>query len=173
MDQEDVQEIDPEVVIIWKPVEGYPNYEVSNYGAVRNVKFGRVLLPSVAGNYDHVTIYRDGESKTINVHRLVALAFVPCIEGCGHVNHINSNKRDNYFCNLEWTTPKRNSEHAVLSGSIPSGENNYNSRFRNSEVADIRSMEGKFSQREIARALGVSQSTVWRVLRRRVYARAG
>lgn len=59
------------------------------------------------------TTDRDGYLVTSQgrLHRLVAFAFLPIIEGKNCVNHKNGNKRNNYVDNLEWCTSKENTQH--------------------------------------------------------------
>lgn len=51
------------------------------------------------------------QKMTYKVHRLVALSFVPRIEGKAQVNHIDENKANNKASNLEWVTQKENNNH--------------------------------------------------------------
>ena len=109
----------------WRTVvindEVYDNYEVSNFGQVRSLKYRhtneiKILQPckSVEG-YLKVNIYKHGKRKSINVHILVALAFIQNddTEHKTQVNHIDENKVNNHVTNLEWTTPKENSNHGT------------------------------------------------------------
>lgn len=113
----------------WKPICGYDGYyEVSDLGRVRSVdrkvntgiRFnpvkvqpGKILKQHIKkSGYMTVDLSRENVVKTISVHRLVAMAFLPKIPGCDVVNHKNCNKADNRACNLEWCTAEYNREHA-------------------------------------------------------------
>lgn len=117
-------------MIVWNEVIGHEGYlDVSNCGKVRTLDKdvknwprgtrtikGRVLSNNWLRNgYPSVSI--DGRSTY--VHRLVADAFVVgrTIERyC--VNHIDGNKKNNNFKNLEWVTKKENSIHASKTGLL-------------------------------------------------------
>ena len=95
---------------MWKPIKDFENYEVSDTGEVRNVKFNRLLTPSPgAGGYMRVQLRKDKQSYQRYVHRLVAEAF---LEGEGEVNHIDGDRTNNKADNLEWTTHQQNVQHA-------------------------------------------------------------
>ena len=99
---------------MWKTIEGFENYEVSDNGKVRSKKTGRVLKNSVAPNgYLRVNLRANNQSYTRYVHRLVALNF---LKGEGQVNHIDGNKSNNNVKNLEWVSPRENIEHAEKTG---------------------------------------------------------
>lgn len=54
--------------------------------------------------------------KTFMVHRLVAKAFLPKVEGKNFINHKDGNKLNNHVDNLEWCTIKENNQHARDTG---------------------------------------------------------
>ncbi len=117
---------------IWKEIKGYEEfYEVSSMGRVRRkdgfVKTGiknsesrkikgKILKSQLRRNgYLTVDLSKEQKVKTISVHRIVAIAFLPIDEKLMskyEVNHKNCNKQDNRVENLEWVTPSENKEHA-------------------------------------------------------------
>lgn len=50
------------------------------------------------------------------VHRLIAEAFIPAIEGKEDINHRDGDKNNNTPSNLEWVTPIENNHHAWENG---------------------------------------------------------
>lgn len=99
---------------IWKDIEGYPNYQVSNLGNVRNLNFNRtsktkVLKSCIDGKgYQYVALYKDSKRKCSKVHRLVAQAFLPNPNNYKEVNHKDEVKTNNCVKNLEWCDAKYN-----------------------------------------------------------------
>ncbi len=88
---------------MWKVIEGYPKYEVSDDGEVRVVKSGKILKKSVdTRGYYKVTLTNSENRKTLFVHRLVAIAFMSNPNNLNQVNHIDENKDNNFAINLEW-----------------------------------------------------------------------
>ena len=114
--------------MIWKDVVGYEGiYEVSDTGLVRthqdkttfSSKHGirkwqqRTLKQKVSKDNTHrVELYKDKVGKTWLVHRLVAFAFIPQVEGKEYINHIDGNRRNNNKSNLEWCNHTENNNHA-------------------------------------------------------------
>lgn len=97
----------------WLPIPGFPGYEVSDYGQVRNSRTGKLLKQHFGSSpYLEVCLYRQEGGKAVPcsclVHRLVAFAFLPLIEGKNYVDHINTIKTDNRVCNLKWCTTVEN-----------------------------------------------------------------
>lgn len=102
---------------VYKTIEDYPNYEVSNLGNVRNRKTGLMLRPDKNNDgYLRVNLCKNGKSKMFKIHRLVASAFIPNPEHKRTVNHINGIKIDNRLENLEWATHSENVKHAFKTG---------------------------------------------------------
>lgn len=100
---------------VWKTVKDWDKYEISNLGNIR--RNGRNLKLPVAGNgYHTVRLSQDGKITTKYIHRLVAEAFIPPIEGKNVVNHIDCDRLNNKVSNLEWCTQRENEIHAWKCG---------------------------------------------------------
>ena len=95
-----------EVVEEWRTIEGFENYEVSNFGRVRKVEY--IKQREDFNGYPIVNLYKGGEGKTMKVHRLVAQAFIPNPNNLPQVNHINEVKTHNTVTNLEWCSQQYN-----------------------------------------------------------------
>lgn len=92
---------------IWKQIDGYCNYEVSNTGKVRSVNYrntGRIkeLKPRLQNGYYTVALYKNGKSHNYSIHRLVAEAFIPNTDNLPFINHKSEIKTENNVENLEW-----------------------------------------------------------------------
>lgn len=98
----------------WKQVPGFPCYEVSNDGFVRNINTKNLLSQQTKRGYLCVSLYENGKKFQTGVHRIVALAFVDNPLKKPQVNHIDGNKQNNSYDNLEWCTAKENRIHAIL-----------------------------------------------------------
>lgn len=101
----------------WRPVKGYEKfYEVSSFGRVRSLKYGKVRILKPAKNhkgYLQVHLLKDGKQKNFYVHRLVLEAFNGTIPEGMQVNHINEIKTDNSLWNLNLMTPKENINYGI------------------------------------------------------------
>ncbi len=106
----------------WRGVVGFPNYAISNFGRVWNIKHERFLTPSFEPNgYAHVHLYYNGKPTIIDIHRLVALSFLSRSQDEIEVNHDDGDKYYNHVDNLEWTTKSVNRKHAYTTGlQLPS-----------------------------------------------------
>lgn len=93
----------------YRVVEGWDNYVVTSCGRVFR-KDGKEVSQVLTGGtqYKYVNLRQDKRHKLIRVHRLVALAFLPTIEGKAFVDHIDRDKMNNVASNLRWTTASEN-----------------------------------------------------------------
>lgn len=157
---------------MWKAIEGFYGYEVSDNGSVRSFKnyhglitdTYHILKPRTNPNgYQIVTLYDDqGIPHQLSVHRLVAKAFLPNTNNYPVVEHLDDDKAHNAVENLEWVTYQENSIRACNAGL-------YEPIFRKTRrpvmVTDLRTGEQTYFEgvNEAARCLGYSPAIISRV----------
>ena len=89
------------------------NYIIYSDGKVFSLNTNKFLKPHKdEKGYLRMRLSFDGKYINYRVHRLVAIAFLPKLEGKNQVNHINGIKDDNRLENLEWCNNKENQLHA-------------------------------------------------------------
>lgn len=93
----------------------FQDYFVSNYGLMKNSR-GMMLTGFDDRGYVYYALYdkRTGKSHQIKAHRVVAFKFCPGRTAEKNiVNHIDEVRGNSYYKNLEWVTPRENSEHSL------------------------------------------------------------
>ena len=125
---------------IWRTAivdgEKYERFQVSNLGRVMNLNYyntgkAKLIEPSYDGQgYLKLHLSKNGEFKKCLVHRLVAETFLENPENKPQVNHKDEDKTNNFVflnedgsidkekSNLEWSTPKENSNHGTRNERI-------------------------------------------------------
>lgn len=111
----------------WKYVEGWEGrYEVSDCGEVRSWYYGKRHLetPRIMKlkinkyGYLEVSLKHGTTIQSKTIHRLVAKAFIPNPNSLPQINHVDGNKLNNRFDNLQWCTSQTNMRHAFENGLI-------------------------------------------------------
>ena len=116
---------------VWKDATGYEGiYECSSLGHIRTAK-GKTTYRTLNGKEQkkiwkqrilkdknpkgrefRISLWKDGELKDWQAHRLIAMTFIPNPENKPCINHIDGNPKNNQVNNLEWTTYTENQNHA-------------------------------------------------------------
>ena len=95
---------------MWKKIQDFEDYEVSDKGEIRNSE-GLILQQRLSRNgYLRVNLKSKGKYKTVEIHRVVAQAFLGAIYK-KQVHHKNGDKTDNDVTNLQIVSKK---EHRLL-----------------------------------------------------------
>ena len=96
---------------IFKPIPGFPGYQVSNLGNVKSFRRypdGRLLKPYVTSGYHSVKLCIDGVVTPRTVHSLVMLAFVGPPPDSLEVMHADHCRTNNVLTNLSYGTRSQN-----------------------------------------------------------------
>lgn len=173
----------------WKDIDDRGRYQASNLGRVRSFcnyhngvkEVPKILKPRLLNSgYEFVTIL--GRHKL--VHKLVAMAFLSNPNSKPHVNHKDSDRRNNRVSNLEWCTRSENMMHASINGRLKKsrkeieriskmkqGENHHNCKLGNDDILDIRGAYniGCFTQNEIAEAYNVDQGLISKIINQKAW----
>lgn len=170
---------------IWKDIEGYEGlYQVSNLSRIKALaKFvnkgkchrgwGEHLLRygADACGYHRTNLSKNGNNRTVKVHRIVAQAFIPNPDNKPQVNHKDGNKQNNHIDNLEWCTQSENLKHAFRIGlkKPMAGENNNGHKLTRDQVEWIRkhykNRHKEFSTVALGKRFGVHRKTITRIIR--------
>ena len=167
----------------WKPIRDYEGlYEISSRGNVKalekTVHKGKChrsweehILRTAVDNkgYLRTSLSRNGRSRTVKVHRLVAEAFIPNPENKPQVNHIDGNKQNNAVENLEWCTRSENVKHSYIHKLKRSdGEHNSQHKLTLEDVRYIRKVhkvrDPEFGSVALGKKFGVHRKTISRIV---------
>ena len=103
-------------------IVGWEKYQCDTNGIIYGQN-GKPLKPNINCNgYKYVIFCKNGKTKTLMVHRIIALTFVPNPIGLPIVNHKDGDKLNDNAENLEWTTNRGNIIHARDELGIKFGE---------------------------------------------------
>jgi len=167
---------------IWKTIPGYENYQVSNLGRVKSLKFNRGKKEKImkekksTNGYLNIGLRKDNKSKLFMIHRLVYLVFndLP-IKFIGHTEkdcilHKDDNPKNNKLDNLFIGTQKDNVYDCINKNrrNYVKGENVYRSVMKKDDILFIRNnLLGKINYQSIAKIYNVSASCIEHIIHRR------
>ena len=89
----------------WAPIDGFPDYSISNYGYVQNNRTGRMMTRSpVQYGMLTVSMMYDGEQYRRSIATLVAQAFLPRPprDDFNTPIHLDGDRKNCRVDNLEW-----------------------------------------------------------------------
>ena len=127
---------------MWKDIIGYENYEINEYGDIRNKVTNRILSPYISNKgYKLIDLSKNGIKTKYSIHKLVAIHFVPNPYNLPIVLHKDNIKTNTYYKNLEWGTYSENNRQAIKDGlnTVPRPDNRkyyeiYNPHYINDRV---------------------------------------
>ena len=161
-----------------KALEDFPDYYVTKDGRVYSNKSGSLKELKLSIDHDGyrtVGLYKKNGRKRIKVHRLVANAYISKESNKTCINHIDGDKSNNHFSNLEWCTPKENSIHACQHGLLKYGYpqrigTRKNARYSDEEIDKIKELyKNGYSQRKIGQMFGCDHSVISEIVNNKIY----
>lgn len=100
-------------------IDNCTNYMISDFGRVKNISMNKILKGGRRFGYVIYTIRNNnGIVTTINAHVMVATLFIPNPLNKPYVNHKDENKSNPRKDNLEWATPKENTNYGTCKEKI-------------------------------------------------------
>lgn len=160
---------------VWKKIKNIEGYEISNFGKLKSFKKKVPFIMKLKidkNGYISVLLTLDKNiTKRLRVHRLVAENFLKEVKNKNEVNHIDGNKKNNYYKNLHWVNRSENNKHAYVSGlknPAPSyGEKHGLSTLKNYQIPKIKEMYANTnkSYREIGLVFKVSGSVIAKIIK--------
>jgi hypothetical protein len=105
--------------VVYVKLPESPMYFIGNNGTWLNLKFCKIMglqKPKSSNMYHNIRLPNQG---IMLFHRAVASLFVANPENYPHINHIDGDRSNNHFKNLEWCTRSQNMFHwRKLRGSV-------------------------------------------------------
>ena len=147
----------------WRPIVGWPGYEVSSSGRVYSLKTNRYLATGKdRDGYVTVQVTANRKSTVILVHRVTCRAFKGPRPSRRHeVRHLDGNIRNNESINLAWGTRKQNAADRERHGRTAHGERNGGGKkLTASDVRQIKALIGKETYVSLASSFGVCVAAI-------------
>lgn len=156
------------MVEIWKRIDGFAYYEISNFGRIRSWKgrgqYGKKLSEprlkkTFVGidRYPFVKLQQNGKRTNYRIHKLVLETFVGKKPYGMQARHLDGNKLHNTIDNLKWGTCKENQADRLLHGTSSRGERYNNRILRINNIEKIKLSNGlsDYFLKEINRVFGI------------------
>ena len=143
-----------------------PDYYVDSKGNIYNSKLQLMRKSYYPHGYQKATVIKPkgtsgGKYKNYQVHRLVALHFLPG-DSSLDINHKDGNKANNDVSNLEWVTKSQNIRHALDTGLSPErGESHHAAKFSEDLINQVREdLDKGMRVKDVVKKYGISQPHV-------------
>lgn len=179
-------------MVRYRTSKKYPGYRVGDDGSVwscivtrgRGLGKGSGVVPTIGrvwrrlkqtkrrknSPYLFVGLRQNRKQLSVYVHHLVLRAFVgPCPKGM-EACHNDGNPTNNAATNLRWDTRKNNHADKKKHGTWQGGENHGMAKINQKIADEIRqeyASDRRATYEKIARARGLSRTTVFRIINRK------
>jgi hypothetical protein len=167
---------------IWKDVPLYEGiYQVSNTGKLKSFH-GNVAKNSNGfiirekpdkDGYRRCVLYGNKIKLAVEIHRLVAMMFIPNPENKPCINHKDFNRSNCSVDNLEWVTDKENTKYSrenLFMNNQRRGEIHPRSLFTNKQVAYMRILRSDgMRYSTIAKIYNAKENTILQIFRKGYY----
>lgn len=152
----------------WRPILGFPGYDVSDTGEIRNARtLAPLALQSSDSGYLKARVRVGGRLRSLLAHRAVLFAFrgPPPTRARRFAAHCNGDKLDNRLENLAWKTRRENEADKLEHGTAPRAFTGR--KLADDEVDAIRrEVAAGRSFSAVARERGLHRYSVSRIARR-------
>ncbi len=147
---------------IWKTIEDFPDYSVSNIGRIKRIipdKWNhklKVLKQDKRNGYFYVILCKNGKEFHKYSHRLVYETYIGKLEDGYNAHHVNGDRKNNFVDNLK-SIPE--SEHHSFHTK---GEKHPSHKLTEQNIIQIELLlkDGNLNNREIGELFGVSPRTI-------------
>ena len=150
----------------------YDNFIINENGEIKNLKTNHIYKKTLhkLSGYIIVTLPMGerGKVKSIRLHKALAETFIPNPNKYKVVHHKDENKTNCSLDNLEWTTPKKNTNYHLYELSKKTKFFN-NRKFIKKEIEFIRNNKGTISYNNLAKMFNVSKTTISDIMNDKIY----
>jgi hypothetical protein len=145
-------------------------YLIGENGEIFSERNNRFLKPYNSGRYLEIQL---GLLHRSTVHRLVAEVYVDNPNNYPCVNHIDGNRLNNNYLNLEWCTYSHNTKHAFSNNLIQvvKGEKNHFAKVTESDVREMRRLydTGNYGITELGKMYGLKPPATHSIVKRNTW----
>ena len=166
--------------VIYQGIDYSWRFEVSNKGRIRNAINKHIYTPHICGiGYYQICTSINNVRKNIKLHKAIAESFLDNPNNLRDVNHKDGNKLNNNLENLEWTSHRDNTLHAIKLGLLNQkgfynedgtykrvGENNNLSKLNDKAIKYIRENYNSYNKTELAKMFNVTPTNIYYIYKR-------
>lgn len=150
-------------------INGYEDYYITKSGKIFSTLTNKELKYDISRQgYCRVklTDRRLGRFIMLQVHRLVAIQFIPNPNNLPEVNHKDGNKANNSVYNLEWCTAEYNHRHAKENNLYKTEEDSPRAKLTKQQVIQIyKDWETCKRKTTLAKRYNVSDALIGEIIR--------